>query len=503
MPLTITELKNFATALNVLGSYSLNIEIIPITILLIGLVVILCACLVRRKEHKRRRDTKSIMASCFAILLCGMYVLICCHGENPIKPQKTIGWTWKEAYGKYGYVACTVEDIYTKRNIINKPEEYNYDTVEIVYNKYSDRKIVGKDNGYPDIIFIVNETFYDLRHLVDFETDTDYLKNIRNMENLISGYAVSPSVGGGTNNSEYELLTSNSLYLMSSDITPFNVIDLKGATSIVSYLESLGYSTLGTHTESGSNYNRVTGYNELGFDIIKFEEEYENLEYYYDRCYKTDSSVYKNIEKWYEEMNDGPRFLYLLTMQNHGGWNSNRPEYDTVHITKGAFEIKDIYNEYLTSISLSDEAFWELTEYFKDVDRPVIICMVGDHCPTFASEIDGNNLSKDQRNLKLRETPFYIWSNYKLDINEIGSVSMPFVVPLLLKFADIPLSGYYEYLLDISENVPIITSYGKYFDSNYNCFSINEGQYSGLVNEYFQVEYSNINGEDLNNEFYK
>lgn len=69
---------------------------------------------------------------------------------------------------------------------------------------------------------------------------------------------------------------------------------------------------------------------------------------------------------------------------------------------------------------------------------------------------------------------------------------MPFVVPTLLKVAGVPLSGYYEYMLDVNRDVPIITAYGKYFDSDYNCFSVGEGLYCDLVNEYFKVEYSNL-----------
>ncbi len=492
MPFTITELKNFKTAINVLGSYNLDIGSIPIIILIIGTLIVLFSIFKRKYEIAKKRSLKAAILPCFAIAVCAVYIFAAGYGDTPIKPKKTIGWSWKEAYGKYGYVACVVEDLYSKSNIINKPENYNYEEVKEIYDKYANKGNAQVQEAYPDIIFIVNESFYDLKHLTDFETDVDYLKNIRNMDNLLKGYAVSPTPYGGTNSSEYELITSNSLYLMKSGVTPFNVINLKGANSIVSHLKSLGYNTLGTHTESGINYNRISGYNDLGFDSVKFEEEYEDLEYYYGRWYETDASVYRNMIKWYEEMGDEPRFLYMLTIQNHGKWDLNDSEYDKIHITEGEFEITDTINEYLTSISLSDEAFFDLTEYFKNVDRPVVLCMVGDHCPSFAGEIADADLSADEKALKLRETPLYIWANFELDESELGSIGMPFVVPTLLKVAGVPLSGYYEYMLDVNRDVPIITAYGKYFDSDYNCFSVGEGLYCDLVNEYFKVEYSNL-----------
>ncbi len=492
-PFTIAELRNMRTAFDVLGNYKLNFNGIPIKLLITCIMVILCSLFIRIIENKKGK-IKINTALCASILICGGYIFFCFYGESPIKPIKTIGWSWKEAYGRYGYVACFVEDIYSRNNIINKPQGYNYDTVQAVYSKYPKEINYDENITYPDIIFIVNETLYDLKHLINFETDVDYFKNIRDMDNLIYGYAVSPIPGGGTNSSEYELLTSNSLYLMNSGVTPFNVIDLREATSVVSHLKSLGYETLATHTEAGSNYNRITGYTDLGFDIIKFEQEYENMEGYYGRWYETDSSVYRNIEKWYNEMGEQPRFLYLLTIQNHGSWDLSDAEYDTVHITQSEFEATDTMNEYLTSISLSDEAFRELTEYFKGVNRPVIVCMVGDHCPSFAGDIAGYTMSEEEKELKLRETPLFIWANYPLDSMNIGSIGMPFVVPTLLKTAEVPLSGYYKYLLDVSKEVPIITVYGKYFDTENNGFPINEGHYSELVSEYFQVEYSNLKG---------
>lgn len=493
MPFTITELKNFNTALNVLKSYNIEISKIPVKILVICGLIMVFSFYVRKKEEIRKRSIETITLPCVGIMICIIYILIGYCAPNPIKPRKTIGWSWQEAYGKYGYITCVIEDLYFKSSAVNKPADYSLDNVETVCNQYINEKTDKGIQKYPDIIFIVNETFYDLHHVAEFKTDVDYLKNINSMDNLISGYAVSPTPYGGTNSSEYELLTSNSLYIMNSGVTPFNAIDLTDAVSIVSYLKSLGYETLGTHVGPGINYNRIRGYNDLGFDVVKFGDQYRNLELYHERWYETDASVYKNLEKWYEEMNDAPRFLYLLTIQNHGKWDFNEPEYDTIHVMQSEFESTDVVNEYLTSISLSDEAFLELTQYFKNVNRSVMICMVGDHCPSFAGEIANADLSSEEKELKLRETPLYIWSNYAVDeYDEIGSVGMIYVVPLLLQVANIPLSGYYQYLLDVYEQVPIITSYGKYFDTDYNCFSIGEGPYEELVNEYFRVEYGNI-----------
>ena len=68
----------------------------------------------------------------------------------------------------------------------------------------------------------------------------------------------------------------------------------------VSILNELGYETTAMHSESGSNYSRYRGYEELGFDNIYFEESFRDLEYYADRVYATDKSLYDNMIKKYE-----------------------------------------------------------------------------------------------------------------------------------------------------------------------------------------------------------
>lgn len=72
----------------------------------------------------------------------------------------------------------------------------------------------------PDIILILNETLFDFSLIHDFETDEPVMPYMKSLENVIRGYVSVPAIGGGTNRSEYELLTSNSLYLM-KDILPF------------------------------------------------------------------------------------------------------------------------------------------------------------------------------------------------------------------------------------------------------------------------------------------
>lgn len=226
-------------------------------------------------------------------------------------------------YQKYGYLPCVVKTACMVQDIPIKPNGYHEGCV-------NDIKIVNRhtDTKTPDIILILNESFYDLSLLENIETDVPYMENIASMENTIKGYAVNPS--GGTNPSEYELLTSNSMKLLREKV-PFNTLDFSDANSIVTHLKQIGYHTVGAHCAPPTNYNRGKVYAEMGFDEIFFEDDLKDITYFGDRNYATDECMYQNLLSWLERKDEKPQFVYLLTIQNHGGWDANKRGLDTVH----------------------------------------------------------------------------------------------------------------------------------------------------------------------------
>lgn len=299
---------------------------------------------------------------------------------------------------------------------------------------------------------------------------------------------------GGTNKSEYELLTSNSNYLLQG-ITPFQALDMSNTSSIVSNLQELGYYTISMHPAPAGNYARNEGYKVLGFDEIHFENDFINKEYYGNRKFVSDECTYKYMLRWYEDAinnNDRPVFNYLLTIQNHGDWDTNLSETDIIHVEKydGKADI-DRINEYLSCIYLSCKSFDELVEYFNNSSRPIIVCMVGDHSPAF-EEISNS----DKNNLLMRETPFIIWANFPIEGKRDALVSMNELGPFLLECAGVDMMPYYQYINELRKKIPVLTSYGKYMDSEGALFSYDENNgYTDQINDYFNLEYTNLIGE--------
>lgn len=487
-PLSIMEIKNAKTAMNVISAYKIKIDYFVVAIAFVFLIALVICFFIKKSEEKI--ELKKKIQRNIIFLIAGVVLLYFGYaGPKPIKPQKTVGWSWIEAYHQYGYIACSIEMIAQTRNIIEMPEGYTETEVENLESAISS----DDDTSTPDIILILNESFYDLRRITNLKVDIPYMDHIDNMKNCVKGYTIVPSEGGGTNSSEYELLTSNSLQLMKG-ITPFNILNMKNSNSIVSHLKQLGYDTTGAHSESSINYSRGRAYPDMGFEHVYFDDNFINKEYYKNRWFESDESVYRNLISWYEEdMEKSPKFMYLLTIQNHGGWDLNEKKDDIVHALNDFGEHDDEVDEYLTCIYQSDAAFSKLTEYFQNVDKNVVICMVGDHSPAFARDIIDDKYSDAQKKYLLRSTPFIIWANFDIDDTPVGDISMNYLVPEILKVAKVKRSPYYNYMLQLKDMVPVLTSYDVYKDKNNQEYLYTENtKYTKYVNDYFCLEFNNL-----------
>lgn len=486
-PISTQDIHNIGTTLSVIDSYSF-----PFSAFILGIIVffVLQLATVRqlyRYEKGRKHSLKNIaLKNVSIVLFCVGFMYFIYFAQNPIKPRNTFVWSWEDSYYKYGYAASSIEVFQNSINMIDKPKDYSEEKLSANTVAETVKKTAGNK---PDIILILNETFYDMRDLIDIKTDVPVMPFIDGLKN--TGRVVVAGTGGGTNKSEYELLTSNSLQLMPA-ITPFNYLNFDNANSIVNYAKKMGYATWGAHCAEALNYERGIVYPKLGFDSVLFREEFGEIEKYGERPYATDEFCYKKMLEDYENMGDGPRLQYLLTIQNHGGWDMNSSEEDTVHSITDFGEHTALLNEFMSCVKRSDEAFRQLTEYFSHSDRDVIICMVGDHAPSFATElVDSSSLAVT---LALRSTPYVVWSNFDMGENTIPTtISMPYLVPSMLDAAGVPLSPYYSHMLKLREDVPVLTAFGIYQTSDGETYNYSdETKYNDAIDIYFDMVYNNV-----------
>ena len=497
-PLFFSEFVNAKTAASVISGYSFKIdENVTELLRMLCWQAITVFMLLRNTgkpaEKRKRRIAGAGYAAAAAVF--GAAVLMC-YNNPAIKPENAISWSWNKGVRDYGYIACIYEDVVKRLDPVRKPEGYSVQAVEEIRQNGSGPRT----KEYPDIILILNESFYDLGDYTELPTDTDYLKDFYSIEGAHYGRTQVPALGGGTNNSEMELLTSNSMYLLPI-YAPFNYLDFtSNKNALGTSLLDQGYDTAGMHIER-TNYSRHKVYPLIGFQkVLLGEEYYSHYEEYGNRRW-TDAGNYQDLIETYLSMSAGPRFIYMLTYQNHGDYETNDASLSRVHTLRSFGDRDHQINEYLTTISMSADAFTALTEYYKTVDRRVIICMMGDHAPSFIVQLPAKEgVSSQEQDIIQRSVPYVVWANYDLEWqDDKGLTSLVDMGPLLKQAAGLPLSTYDQLILDLHAAAPIRTSSGLYMtaDGKYRTY---DPQGTDTINEmlrrYYFMEYNLLRGGD-------
>ena len=501
-PLFPSELSNFQTAMNVTSGY--RFEIGPVVLHLLAafavelVLILLHHLLCRGKGLISIRSWLWHLAA--GLVLAGLFYTGM-FTRFRVVDETVLSWLWSRNIEISGFCVCSVENL--------KKMLYPYRMPE----GYADTAIApepagtpGEGGTQPDVILILNETFCDLDDYSDVQADSEYLKDFYALTNASFGHALVSLEGGGTNNSEYELLTSNSMYLLNND-APFNYVDLtKTDAQAAAYFHALGYETYAMHCGTAQNYSRDKVYPDMGFDhVLLGKEAFSNHHSYGNRNW-LDEDSYLELERLYEEDTGKPKFMYLLTFQNHGGYEKNDPSMDTVHTARDFGDVTDDVDEFLTSMSISAQAFVDLTAYFEKVDRPVIICMVGDRAPSFIGELPSDpERTEEEAALWKRVVPYVIWSNFDAKLPENGlSVTMTDLLPMTQRAAGLPVTKYGNTILALQEEVPFRSAIGLYMTRDGQIFSYDEqNDLQKKLLQYFYLEYNGLHaGGDYHGEYF-
>ena len=417
-------------------------------------------------------------------------------------------WDPKEEYHNNGLVASLFKQ--SRNLIINEPEGYDLESLKSLASTI-EVPMIQKDENYnmPNVIVIMNESFADLTVDGDFKTNVDYMPYFKSLkENTIKGNLHVSIFGATTPNTEWEVLTSNSMAFVPKRTVPYQQYVLRKSYSLASIFKELDYSTTAIHCYYPQGYNRNLAYPRLGFD--EFYSMYELKDLTYIREYPDDISTYKNIIDIYENKAEGEKmFNFTLTMQNHGSYTDANFE-NTVIAEDGQYPK---LNQYLSLIKIADESLKELLTYFENQEEHTVIVMFGDHQPYVEDEFYNEMLSQNYEDITSKEavenkyiTPFMIWANYDIDeekYSSITDISTNYLASLILDVANIQKTPYLQFLDEMKKEIPIITGNG-YMDKEgiYHDFS-EETPYTDLIEQYHYLQFNNMfdNSNKLNSLF--
>ena len=189
-------------------------------------------------------------------------------------------------------------------------------------------------------------------------------------------------------------------------------------------------------------------------------------------------------------------FQFGLTIQCHGGYDYK--DYNsTVHLENMQADYPDV-DQYLSLIRDTDQAFGDFIDTLRDVSKPVIVLMFGDHLPQLSDEfynelMGDSSIKKAQLQLEKHETPYLFWANYDVDFSEIPDIlSANFLSPYLLKAGGIGLDPYYHYLYELSKKYPVISRAGIVNSRGEFCeYLTGDACYKDIL-EYEMLQYSRL-----------
>ena len=262
----------------------------------------------------------------------------------------------------------------------------------------------------PNIIFVLAESFIDQQYLSPHVQFTETLMPFYEemLKSSASGNMYVPKIGGGTSETEFEVLTGiQSAY----GHTPYSM-GLPPLRSVASVLRKRGYTAGAFHWFSGVFYNRYTNLYQLGFDSFSTTDTtIRNFTRYGQ--YISDADHYRAALQQLRST-DGRDFALLLLMQNHGTYGyadfAKTHGADTPFTNNFSDETTLTLRHYTYLLRKSDEALREFATALHAFDEPVFVVFFSDHIPPFGAAVY-EELGMDISGTSGRSVPYFIWSN--------------------------------------------------------------------------------------------
>ena len=354
---------------------------------------------------------------------------------------------------------------------VDKPAGYRADTAAqelaaLEEESMSEPAMAGSggEGQLPNIIVIMDEAFSDPAILGDFTVNQDYMPFVHSLlegaDNTISGWLNVSVLGGNTANTEFEYLTGNTMAFLPQGSIPYQQYIKAETPSLASHLAGLGYQTVAMHPYNASGWDRDTVYPAMGFSEMYFLPDFENPVKV--RNYVSDQSDFEKIIEIYENKGDNPLFLFNVTMQNHSSYTESFDNFDPQIEVEGGSQT---LNNYLSLLSLSDEALGELVSYFEGQEEDTVIVFFGDHQTTNSViepilKLNGKSSSTltEEEQADRYKVPFFIWANFDIEEETDVETSANYLAARTLEAAGVPLDGYFTWLSGFSETVPVISA---------------------------------------------
>jgi phosphoglycerol transferase MdoB-like AlkP superfamily enzyme len=407
-PFNAQDLKVLSDALELTSNYFSSFELI---LLIIGVAaVVLWVISMWRRGGQYTGKMHRVFALAGVVFWLAAYVFLTDAAIDKRIISNYFG-NIAFAYEDYGFPYCFTASIFNTG--ISEPSGYSKETMD----KISDNGEIAKSDtvqsqeDLPNIIFVQLESYFDPTEVEWLQFSEDPIPNLRKMTSEHSaGYFKVPSVGAGTANTEFEVLTGMSMRFFGPGEYPYKTYAKSNVLeSAATALTSLGYGAEALHNNGGNFYSRAQVYNHMGFDHFT-SKEFMNILQTTPKGWATDDILVPNI---LDAMNTTEQqdFVFTVSVQGHGEYPTEKMIEDPEITVSGVEDEgqRNAWEYYVNEVHEMDKFAGELVKSMEERGEPTVIVFYGDHLPTMGLE------AKDLKSRYLYNTNYVIWDNIGLE----------------------------------------------------------------------------------------
>lgn len=313
------------------------------------------------------------------------------------------------AYKDYGLPYCFCASLFNTG--ISQPNGYNEEAIAEITHHGELTESTSETEVLPNVIFVQLESFFDTSEFLDLQTSEDPLPYFRQLsKEYSSGYFKVPSVGAGTANTEFEVLTGMNLRYFGPGEYPYKtVLKDQVAESAATAFSSLGYGTHALHNNGGNFYSRAKVFNNIGFDSYT-SKEFMNILQHTENGWAKDDILLPHIKNALDSTPQ-PDFVFTISVQGHGDYPEEKLiENPRITVTGLESEAKNnAWEYYVNQVYEMDQFVKNLIEMIEERGEPAVVVFYGDHLPTMGLK------AKDMKSKYLYNTNYVIWDNIGLE----------------------------------------------------------------------------------------
>lgn len=406
-PFNAQDLKIAGDGIALINNYCNGFEVVVIAVGAVALLIWLISMWRRGGQYAGKIHH---IAALIGIIVCGVLYTFVTNIAIDKRVVSTYFGNIAFAYEDYGLPYCfsaslfntgiSEQNGYTKKAMakIDKDGELN----QTATSRSSDE--------LPNIIVVQLESYFDVANAEFFTTSEDACPNLHNLyQNYSNGYFKVPSVGAGTANTEFEVLTGMNLRYFGPGEYPYKTYSKKHPTeSAATALASLGYGTHALHDNTGNFYSRANVFNNMGFDTFT-SKEFMNVLQTTENGWAKDEILTHHIMEAMDTTKQED-FVFTVSVQGHG----NYPETQVIENPKIKVEgiedeaLKNKWEYYVNQVYEMDQFVGDLIKAVEERNEPSVVVFYGDHLPTMGLK------AEDLKSRYLYNTNYVIWDNIGL-----------------------------------------------------------------------------------------